>query len=155
MEGIPAHSRGWNQMIFKVPSNPNHSVIDFGLCQNELECFTFFSCLPSIFLWITFIGHLRTVNIFEWRHWDHNIYVSNLNFPFFSFPPQMKGRELSTHYQKTLQRDCTEDENMNKISLWKTERETSFACRKMKYMMHAYSWFTKEALFFCGKYWSV
>jgi len=28
VEGVPAHGRGvWNQMIFKVPSNPNHSVI--------------------------------------------------------------------------------------------------------------------------------
>lgn len=25
--GQPAHSRGWNRMIFEIPSNPNHSVI--------------------------------------------------------------------------------------------------------------------------------
>ena len=28
VEGVPAHDRGgWNHMIFKVPSNPNHSMI--------------------------------------------------------------------------------------------------------------------------------
>ena len=28
MEGVPAHGKGgWNQMIFKVPSNLNHSMI--------------------------------------------------------------------------------------------------------------------------------
>jgi len=26
VEGVPAQG-GWNQMIFKVPSNPNHSMI--------------------------------------------------------------------------------------------------------------------------------
>jgi len=28
VEGVPAHGRGgWNQMIYKVPSKPNHSMI--------------------------------------------------------------------------------------------------------------------------------
>lgn len=27
MEGDPAHDRGWNKVISKVPSNPNQSVI--------------------------------------------------------------------------------------------------------------------------------
>ena len=27
VEGVPAHGRGWNEMIFKVPSNPNGSGI--------------------------------------------------------------------------------------------------------------------------------
>jgi len=27
VEGGPAHSRGWNEMVYKVPSNPNHSMM--------------------------------------------------------------------------------------------------------------------------------
>lgn len=27
VEGVPAHGGCWNEMVFKVPSNPNHFVI--------------------------------------------------------------------------------------------------------------------------------
>ena len=27
VKGVPAYSRGWNYMILRVPSNPNHSMI--------------------------------------------------------------------------------------------------------------------------------
>jgi len=42
VDRVPACGRGWNQMIFKVPSNPNHSVM---ILVSRLEdgCYTLVS----------------------------------------------------------------------------------------------------------------
>jgi len=37
---VPAHAGGWNEMICKVPSNPNHSMIlCFGVLQSRARAF--------------------------------------------------------------------------------------------------------------------
>jgi len=46
VEGVPAHGRGgWNSMIFKVPSNPNHSMI-LWLIYFQAREYTFDPCIP-------------------------------------------------------------------------------------------------------------
>lgn len=79
----------------------------FWVVPKLIGMFHFFLCVSSTFLhqllWITFVGHLQAVSLFDWQHWDCNTWYLCLETVFqFFFPSLIKGQEQPTHYQQSL-----------------------------------------------------